>query len=162
VLSREQINRLYQDYGYTIYQRCRRILQNDAEAQDALQDIFCQVVNYRKTFLNRSSPLNWLHRITTNHCYKRLKQNNKFKTTELQPESSTIPAFQKQVWISQLMNQFDEKTQQLVMCIYFEGLLQEEAAQVMGVSTRMVRKRLKSFLEKAQVMLAHKGGSHAT
>ena len=129
-------------------------------ARDALQEIFRQSLQYRSSFKRRSQPLNWLHRITTNYCYKqwnqRKNQLHQIPTDEpAEAESNGNPSrIEQREFIAKIMNEFGPKTKQVVMCTYFEGLRQEEVALVMGISDRAVRQRLTNFKAKARQIAA--------
>lgn len=54
------------EYRGKLYRACYRILGNDAEAEDALQDAFLKAWIEKETFEGRSNPCTWLYRIVVN------------------------------------------------------------------------------------------------
>ncbi|MFZ5482572.1 MAG: RNA polymerase sigma factor, partial [Myxococcota bacterium] len=54
---------LYRRYGDLVYGRCRTLLRNEADAQDAVQEIFLKLHRYKDSFRGESSPSTWLYRI---------------------------------------------------------------------------------------------------
>src|SRR5436309_6538881 len=58
--------RLFTDYAPRVYSLARRMLGNDADAEDVTQDVLLQVVRKLSTFRGESDIGTWLHRITVN------------------------------------------------------------------------------------------------
>ena len=62
-LTPEQI---YEAYSPRIYNLCRRLLNNDADAQDVTQDIFLQVMRKLPEYRGESALPTWLYRVAVN------------------------------------------------------------------------------------------------
>src|SRR2546421_1099707 len=58
--------RIFQDYAPRVYALARRMLNNDADAEDVTQDVLLQVVRKLDTFRGEADIGTWLHRITVN------------------------------------------------------------------------------------------------
>ena len=58
--------RVFRDYAPRVYNLARRMLGNDADAEDVTQDVLLQVVRKLDTFSARSEFTTWLYRITAN------------------------------------------------------------------------------------------------
>ncbi|MBM4067328.1 MAG: sigma-70 family RNA polymerase sigma factor [Planctomycetes bacterium] len=58
--------RVFHDYAPRVYNLARRMLGNDADAEDVTQDVLLQVVRKLDTFRGDSSFPTWLHRVTVN------------------------------------------------------------------------------------------------
>ena len=54
---------LYMQYADAMYNICRRILQNQTEAEDALQDGFIKIFENIHQFRNESSIGSWIKRL---------------------------------------------------------------------------------------------------
>src|SRR5437588_11050875 len=57
---------LFRDYAPRIYHLTRRMLGNDADAEDVTQDVLLQVLRKLHTFRGESAFPTWLHRVTVN------------------------------------------------------------------------------------------------
>jgi RNA polymerase sigma-70 factor (ECF subfamily) len=57
---------VFKQYGPRIYGLARRMLGNDADAEDVTQDVLLQVVRKLDTFRGESAFPTWLHRVTAN------------------------------------------------------------------------------------------------
>lgn len=76
-LSAEQV---FRDYAPRVYNLARRMLGNDADAEDVTQDVLLQVVRKLDTFRGEAAFPTWLHRVTVNAALvHRRKQTNREK-----------------------------------------------------------------------------------
>ena len=62
-LSAEQV---YRDYAPRVYSMARRMVGNEADAEDVAQDVLLQVVRKLPSFRGDSAFPTWLHRVTVN------------------------------------------------------------------------------------------------
>ena len=60
---------LYRRYGDLVLGRCRTILRDDADAQDAMQEVFLKLHRFSESFRGESSPSTFLYRVTTTTCH---------------------------------------------------------------------------------------------
>src|SRR6266852_2942538 len=58
--------RVFKDYAPRVYNLARRMLGNDADAEDVTQDVLLQLVRKLDTFRGESAFPTWLHRVTVN------------------------------------------------------------------------------------------------
>ncbi len=57
---------VFRDHAPRVYNLARRMLGNDADAEDVTQDVLLQVVRKLDTFRGESNVTTWLHRVTVN------------------------------------------------------------------------------------------------
>src|ERR1700678_910791 len=73
--------RVFREFAPRIYHLARRMLGNDADAEDVTQDVLLQVVRKLDTFRGESAFATWLHRVTVNaalaHRRKRSIENER-------------------------------------------------------------------------------------
>lgn len=62
-LNPEQV---FHDHAARVYSLARRMLGNDADAEDVTQDVLLQVVRKLDTFRGEANISTWLHRVTVN------------------------------------------------------------------------------------------------
>jgi len=72
--KREAQFELYRLYGKAMYNVCMRMLRNEMEAEDLLQNSFTDVFTKLHTFRYQSSIGAWIKRITVNNCINHLKK----------------------------------------------------------------------------------------
>ena len=58
--------KVFREHGPRVYHLARRMLGNDADAEDVAQDVLVQVVRKLDTFRGDSNVATWLHRVTVN------------------------------------------------------------------------------------------------
>lgn len=57
---------VFRDHAPRVYNLARRMLGNDADAEDVTQDVLLQVVRKLDTFRGEASLPTWLHKVTVN------------------------------------------------------------------------------------------------
>src|SRR5205085_5826692 len=75
--------RVFREYAPRVYNLARRVLGNDADAEDVTQDVLLQVVRKLDTFRGESAFPTWLHRVTVNAAlaHRRRASNRQEKTS---------------------------------------------------------------------------------
>jgi RNA polymerase sigma factor (sigma-70 family) len=66
---------LYRLYSRAMYSICLRMVQQEQEAEDILQESFVDVFTKLHTFRYQSSVGAWIKRIVVNNCINHLKRN---------------------------------------------------------------------------------------
>ena len=73
--------RVFREHAPRVYSLARRMLGNDADAEDVAQDVLLQVVRKLDTFRGEANLGTWLHRITVNaalaHRAKRARREQR-------------------------------------------------------------------------------------
>ena len=92
-MDKEQVQKLYEQYGSWIFNRAKGFLKNEEAAWEAVQDIFLKVLEVGDKFRGESSPWTWLYRITTNHCLNLIRSRKAWqKASEaVCPQRCSIP-----------------------------------------------------------------------
>ncbi len=75
--ERQAQQQLYQQYVDAMYKVCRRMTNNDAEAEDILQEAFVDAFRKIDTFKGESTFGAWLKRIVINRTINQLKKNQR-------------------------------------------------------------------------------------
>ncbi len=72
----EALGRLYERYMELVYGVCLKYLQSEADAEDAVMQIFEELTDKcRKTEINAFRP--WLYTVAKNHCLMALRKANR-------------------------------------------------------------------------------------
>ncbi|MCB0586882.1 MAG: RNA polymerase sigma factor, partial [Phaeodactylibacter sp.] len=74
-----------------MYNVCLRMVRNEQDAEDLLQNSFIDVFSKLHTFRFQSSVGAWIKRITVNNCINHLKRNRLF-FEELEERHAEVPA----------------------------------------------------------------------
>lgn len=161
------IEALHARYAAVLFDRCLRLLGNQADAEDAVQETFLQAFRGLETFEQKErGHLPWLYKIATNACLKLIRTRrrkgaiptsalpNGQAATELTPNvSDPLEAvFSRQV-LEILVDRFDDRTLAILIGHYLDGRSQGQIARQLGISRRSVVKRLTKLRETMRAVL---------
>jgi RNA polymerase sigma-70 factor (ECF subfamily) len=157
--SHVDVTALYERYGRAVYRRCQYFLRNDADALDAMHDVFVKVVERHSEFRGQSSHLTWMVRIATNHCLNILRarragwRDRYEKTVEVDHagrEPHDASRLERRQVVDAVLGKLDRKTQLAAVYYFVDEMTQEDAAVAAGCSVPTLRKRLRSFIKTAR------------
>lgn len=148
---------LYHTYAKDVYNTIFRLVNHTGEAEDILQESFLTAYKNIEKFENRSSIKTWITRIAVNQSIDSLRKK-KIYFAEMN-ESILGMTDDVEEWNEE---DFELKVSEVkrailelpvgyrtVMSLYlFDGIPQEEIAQIMGISHSTVRTQYKKAKEK--------------
>jgi RNA polymerase sigma-70 factor (ECF subfamily) len=149
---------MYHKYGHLVLRRCRSILRDETEAQDALHDVFVRALRYRKSLERADSSLRWLYRAAERCCFDRLRRRRREVSvmpddlTKVAQEGLADSASEAKEVVLALLGRFDPKVQQVAILYYLDELPQEEIASQLGWSRRTVGKKLNLLRRRAKIL----------
>jgi RNA polymerase sigma-70 factor (ECF subfamily) len=173
---------VFREYAPRIYNLARRMLGNDADAEDVTQDVLVQVVRKLHTFRGEAQLPTWLHRVTVNaalaHREKRANRQRRESATgddealeaiaadpptagvrlprpgvESAPEENVLAAEQRAV-IERAIAKLPEGFREVYVLADVEGLPNAEIADMLSLSVPAVKSRLHRARERMRVLLA--------
>ena len=139
VIERTEVEALYRAYGSVVHRRARALLGNEAEASDAVQDVFIRVLRSYREFRGQSSPMTWLYRITTNLCLNRLRDRRRRSELHLElaeEQPSVGRRMELTPDVRKLLAALPDDAAAAGVYYYLDGMTHEEIAGVLGVSRR--------------------------
>src|SRR5262245_64516937 len=77
--------RIVREHGAMLLAVARRILRNDDEAREAVQDAFVSAFRSCGRFEGGSRVSTWLHRIVVNACLMRLRHRSRHPEVSIDP-----------------------------------------------------------------------------
>lgn len=142
---------LYRTYGPMVLRRCRKMLRDEDEAMDAMQDVFVQMVRKSETLEDRGlSAL--LYRTATNLCLNRIRAKGRRPqdpATELLSQiaatADAIDRAEARSLVGRLFGTQPESTGTIAVLHLHDGMTLEETANAVGMSVSGVRKRLRNL-----------------
>lgn len=164
VQSSGRVSDLYRKFGPAIYSRCRRLLKDDALAEDATQEVFVRVMRHIEAAPDDSAALAWIYRISTNYCLNQIRDRSRQAeptAPEELPEAegdAVEPQMLDRELALKLVSRTPEKLRETVVLYYVDGLEQEQVAKALGISRRTVINRLQEFQERSRKFLTREGG----
>jgi RNA polymerase sigma-70 factor, ECF subfamily len=153
---------VYREYAPRIFNIARRMLGNDADAEDVMQEVLLQVIRKLDTFRGESQIGTWLHRVTVNAALAhRQKRANRLKhevgeaNDELERATPANPmnhwnmspdelvlAAEQQELIEKAIETLPEPFRDVYVLADVEGVPNSEIADMLKMSIPAVKSRL--------------------
>lgn len=163
-LNRKEVEALFRTYGPLVRRRARSILGDDAEADDATQEVFVKVLASLEAFRGESLPSTWLYRITTNLCLNRIRDTRRHRgrldeltvsrQAHVASERPTAGAGPEgRLALQTVLQTVPPELAEVAVYYHVDGMEQEEISVLMGVARRTVGYRLERFREEARKLL---------
>jgi RNA polymerase sigma-70 factor (ECF subfamily) len=134
-----------------VLRRCRRLLNNEEEAVDAMQDVFVQLIRNRDRLEDRA-PSSLLYRMATNVCLNRIRSRKRKPETrddELVWRIAITPSHEERSAARRALDRIFAREQPSTRTIAVMHLLDrmtlDEVAREVGMSVSGVRKRLRAL-----------------
>lgn len=152
---------LVERYGERIYRVARRLVANDADAEDVTQTVLLKLLEHGATFRGESDPMGFVYRIAVNESREVQRRRGRRPTVSLdaQPGALDAPADRGRKPDTHALRAEVERTvhaaiqelpdgyRETVVLMDLEGLSYKDAAEVLGLTlagfkTRLHRARL--------------------
>jgi RNA polymerase sigma-70 factor (ECF subfamily) len=159
---------VFRDYAPRIYQIARRLLGNDADAEDVTSDVLLQVVRKLHTFRGDAALPTWLHRVTVNAAlalrekranrhrretsadadqleaadFSRTHDPWKFPRLWAVPPDATALAVEQRKVIEEAIAKLPEPFRDVYVLADVEGLPNGDIAEMLNMSVPAVKSRL--------------------
>ncbi len=152
-LTPTAIQGLYERHAYALLRRCRRLLHDADEAQDAMQEVFLKVLENPGQFQGRSSASTYLFGVATHLCLNRLRnraaRDDRWQASVADALHERPPEPAEGVEARQLataiLAEADPETAAMAVYHFVDGLTQGEIAGLVGKSRVIVNRRLQGF-----------------
>jgi RNA polymerase sigma-70 factor (ECF subfamily) len=118
-------------------------LNNDADAQDVVQDVFLNYMSAMPEFEDADHERAWFLKATVNRCYDLIRKNQVRQAIPL--EEAWGVAAQDNTGVTELMEllkQIPEIYKDTVILHCLEGRSLEETAKILGISLSAAKMRL--------------------
>ena len=151
--DKEAFTGLVNSYKDMIYTVCLRMLNSEADAEEAAQDVFVKAFRSIGSFQARSKFSTWLYRIAYNQCISVIRK--KVKMIDLVddvPEGEvdegelngldSISAEERRKYLKLAIESLAETDAVVVTLFYYDQLSLEEIADVTGFSNSNIRIKL--------------------
>lgn len=136
--AKEQ-KRLYENYSPRFLALCKRYLQDQQTAEDALIQGFMKIFKEVEKFVERGSFEAWMHRIIVNECLMEIRKNQNL-TLFLHSEPPSIPAAENlldalyESDLIELINQLPIGCKTVFNLYIIEGFSHKEIAYKLGIT----------------------------
>jgi RNA polymerase sigma-70 factor, ECF subfamily len=163
----DALTALFERHSPLLFAIARRVLRNESEAEDAVQQIFIDVFRSIEQFdPGKGEFKTWLLMFAYHRSFDRRRHLSAigfFSTDSLEENfidslseslrSSTYPSIEAGVLVRQVLGQIELRQRRTIELVYYEGLTAEEVAARTGETVRVVRHNLYRGLEKLRKVL---------
>lgn len=131
---------LYATYSKAMYNICLRMLRNEMDAEDILQNSFVDVYSHLHTFNYQATPGAWIKRIVINNCINHLKKRriqfeDMSNVSEVVDEGPEVRVDQLSIdKIKSAMNLLSDGYRTVFSLYALEGYDHAEIAEVLGIT----------------------------
>jgi RNA polymerase sigma-70 factor (ECF subfamily) len=158
-LDAGELHALYVELAPAAHRRARALLGDESEAWDVVQEVFRKLVEDPAVFRREAEPLTFVYRVTTNLCLNLLRS----RKVRRAPPPDDPPALQPaqadaRDLLHALLDRLDARALQIATLHFFDGLTQEEIAEVVQLSRKTVGLELQKIRALAAA-LAEPGGT---
>lgn len=153
---------LYKQYAKAMYNVCLRIVNDEAEAADVLQEAFLKVFDHLSQFKGDATIGAWMKRIVINQAISHLKKK-RLSLVPLDDQYDQAIAPEQEDWdlsnaqvarVQQQMEQLPEGYRLVLSLYLLEGYDHKEIAGILGITEstsksqyNRAKKKLRALLE---------------
>ncbi|MCM8821743.1 MAG: sigma-70 family RNA polymerase sigma factor [Candidatus Omnitrophica bacterium] len=76
-MEKKEFEQIYKKYANMLYRTAYRMVKNDADALDIVQEAFIRIYNGFDRFRNQANIQTWMYRIVMNLCYDHFRRRKK-------------------------------------------------------------------------------------
>ena len=136
----ELFERVYAAYGASLYRFCLVQLGDPADAEDALQEVFCKRLYRAPAFASPEHERRWLFRVALNQCRDAWKRSSR---SDLPLEAASAAVTPEELGLLDHVAALPEPQRTVLHLHYYEGYSLREIARLLGVTVPTVKMRLK-------------------
>ena len=160
----DALSQLYDRYNGIIKALILRVIHNEAEAEDLLQEIFMEIWNQAKNFSSeRGKPLGWMVTLARRRAIDGLRKKQAYARaeerlqaeTEQQPDAWVLNTTEEEIALGdtrehlrRVLESLPPPQQQAIELAFFQGMSQREIAANTNTPLGTVKTRLELGLKK--------------
>jgi RNA polymerase sigma-70 factor (ECF subfamily) len=152
------VEALYKRYGPMVIRRCQYLLDDDALALDASQEVFVKLWQ-NKDRLTGESCSGLLLTIATRTCLKMIRSRNRHRedmddemVDGIASDERIEDAVLARLKLDHIFCRERPSTRLIAVLHYVDGLTYEQVAKEVGMSVSGVRKRLRTLRERSRAL----------
>jgi len=160
----EALSQLYDRYSGVLKALAMRIVHNEAESEDLLQEIYMDIWNHSQNYTQeKGKALGWMVTLTRRRSIDRLRKRLSYARVEerLQHETEQPPggrghhsvdddleASDMRAVLTKIMGRLPPAQREAIELAYFQGMSQREIAAHTGIPLGTIKTRLELGLKK--------------
>lgn len=156
--------KLYQQYSKGMYSVCKRMITDEMEAEDVLQNSFVDVFTKLSSFKHESTPGAWIKRIVVNNCINHIRKrkiefrefdNNMEVEDAVQDDISNMLNVQA---IKQAMTKLPDGYRIVFSLYALEGYDHSEIAEILSITESTSKSQYSRSRSKLCQIIKESGG----
>jgi len=175
--DRAEFARLVDTYSGAIYRLGVKMLENQQDAEDILQETFIKAYKHLKNFDGRSSLSTWLYRIATNEALMLIRKRKNLPLSLDEPANNVeqtdepiqimdwcclpedvLMSGEARAYMDQAIEQLSPTLRAVFVLRDIEGLSTEETSNVLNLSEAAVKTRLsRARMQLRELLTAYYG-----
>jgi RNA polymerase sigma-70 factor, ECF subfamily len=160
----DALSQLYDRYTGILKALILRIIHNETEADDLLQEVFMEIWKHAKNYsVDKGKPLGWMVTLTRRRAIDALRKKQAYLRagerlqieTEQQPDAWVQNVTEKEIrsgdiraLMAKVINSLPQAQQQAIELAFFQGMSQREIAANTNIPLGTVKTRLELGLKK--------------
>jgi RNA polymerase sigma-70 factor (ECF subfamily) len=139
---------LYRTHSPAIFALCRRMVGNDGEALDLVQDLFVRAWERLTTFRGQSSLATWLHRLGVNVVLEQMRSSKRDALRLIEGDDTTFGSrspngqVEARIDLDAALIQLPSGARTVFVLHDIEGYSHDEIAQMTGIAPGTARAQL--------------------
>lgn len=138
-----------------------RMLGDAVEAEDVAQETFVRIWRHASSWRRGNARFDtWIHRVTLNLCYDRLRRRREWVTDDLPDVADPSPlpdAGEETQRIEQALQAIAPRQREAIVLVYYQEMSNIEAAATMEISVDALESLLSRGRRALQMILARDG-----
>lgn len=156
------VSQLYQQHRARALAIARRIVGDEDDAEDVVQDVFARLARKPEGFNGRSAWTTWLHRVMVNSSINWLRARKRREKLGHEPSETPSPEAQAvgaemQRHFQDALAQVSEQQRQVLYLREVRGFSYPEIAQVLRIPEGTVKSSLHRGRQRALAVLEERG-----
>ena len=156
-LTRREVIDVYTTYGALMRRRCCCVLRDSALADDAVQNVFINLIRYGGSFRDANAPLRWLYTACDRACWavidtrkRRKRREDAYRAPTASPATAQL---EDRDDVLRVLSQLDPKVRQIAVMAFVDGYSHREIGEALGWSRQTVHTKVKEIRSMAQRLL---------
>lgn len=149
---------LYDQYSPALYGVVLRIVRDEEQAQDLLQDIFVKIWKNLDAYdAEKGRLFTWMLNVARNTAIDYLRSRKTQPTAEIRTAEDNVHIVDREhnteqpnpdhIGVQDVVGQLRPERKQLIDLVYFGGYTHEEAAEVLNLPLGTVKTRIRAALQ---------------
>lgn len=147
-----RIRKVLDIYGNSLFRLACSMVNNEADAQEIVQDTLIQLLRYDPTFENTDKEKAWLMKTCVNLARNKLRSNKAHETEEFD-ERFFVEEKENYQFIWDAVQMLAPEEREVIYLFYQEGYTTKEMSEILEQNESSLRSKLKRSREKLKEIL---------